>query len=214
LSIYFAIFVLQNKSNMSTTAVQKDPTGPASKRQLWALFCATKQDYRDTKITYGEASALLEAANHDRPAKPTKKSVRDQFREHFLSDQNVNRMYEKMTQEMGIKSVVTNDPKFMAPGKSYLFLGGGCGFSHIYWDKRNKLGGEIMEEFSALRKQFEKKLLQKFDRSYLADLQKSGNPIEAHLFQNLSYNTSLNYIVSGFMESQGVKGVRVTSMYD
>ena len=200
---------------MTATKSIKDPNAPASKRQLWALFCATKKDYRDTKITYAEASALLDAANHDRPAKVAKKDIKDEFREYFLSDANINRMYERISGELGIKSVVMNDTKYMKDdGKRYLFLGGGCGFSHISWDKRSKLGDEIMTQFSALRKQFEKKLLERFDPAYLKQLSDSGNHIQAHLFQNLGYNTSLNYVVSKFMEQKGVKKVRVSSMLD
>lgn len=124
-------------------------------------------------------------------------------------------MAKKMSDEMGIKSIIMTDTSMLPDdGKRYLFLGGGCGFSHISWDKRSKLGEEIMDEFGKLRKEFEKRLLTKFDPEYMAKMAKSGNPIQAHLFQNLAYNTSLNYIVSNYMEEAGVKKVRVSSMLD
>lgn len=196
---------------MSDKQVVKDPNAPASKRQLWALFCAYKKDYRDVKITYGEASALLEAAAANR----TPKLVKSDFKEYFLSDANVTKMAERMTHEMGIKSVLKNDTTLLPDdGKRYLFLGGGCGFSHIEWDRRNKIGEEIMSEFGRLRPEFEQRLLKKFDPDYLRQMSQSGNPIQAHLLQNLSYNTALNYIVAKFMEDKGIKKVRVSSRYD
>jgi spermidine/putrescine-binding protein len=38
-------------------------TKMATQRQTWALFCATKIDYRDKNLTYDEASKLLAEAN-------------------------------------------------------------------------------------------------------------------------------------------------------
>lgn len=37
-----------------------NPDEPASKKQLWALFCITKQDWRDKGLTKGEASELIQ----------------------------------------------------------------------------------------------------------------------------------------------------------
>jgi len=37
--------------------------GKATKKQLWALFCITKKDYRDSDISFEEASRLIEEAN-------------------------------------------------------------------------------------------------------------------------------------------------------
>ena len=183
-------------------------TRPATKGQLWALFCITKQDYRNTKISFDEASKMI--AN----SKLAKTSTYD-FKDYFLSDSTVEKLLDTLKKEFGIVSVVKNDTNFVKDdGKRYLFLGGGCGFSYIEFDKRNKLGEIILKEFKTLRKDFEKKLLSKLEKDYLQKLEKSGNPIQAHLFQNLSYNTSLNYIVANYMEEKGIKKVRVTSMLD
>lgn len=39
----------------------KDPNGPASKAQTFALFCATGKDFRNLNLTYGVAHELLSA---------------------------------------------------------------------------------------------------------------------------------------------------------
>lgn len=185
----------------------KDPNAPATKRQLWALFCITKQDYRFVKITYGEASKMIADAN-------LSKGDHD-FEEYFMSDETIDKLLKKLQGELGMKSVVMNDTTLLPDdGKRYLFLGGGCGFSFIKHDKRSTLGKSIMKKFGKLRPKFEKKLLSKLDKDYLKSLSASGNPIQAHLMQNLSYNTALNSVVSSYMEAKGVKGVSVSSNLD
>ncbi len=41
----------------------KTPDAPATPRQLWALFCATKKDHRGLGLTMQQACDMLQAAN-------------------------------------------------------------------------------------------------------------------------------------------------------
>lgn len=41
----------------------KTPNEPATKKQLWALFCATKEDYRNRGLTMQEACDILQSVN-------------------------------------------------------------------------------------------------------------------------------------------------------
>lgn len=51
----------------------KNPDAPATKRQRWALFCITKEDWRDRDITKREASDLIgELGGKKKTAKKTK----------------------------------------------------------------------------------------------------------------------------------------------
>jgi len=155
-------------------------------------------------ITFDEASKMIADAklakgDHD-------------FEEQFLSDETVESLLKKLQEEMSIKSVLINDTALLPDdGKRYLFLGGG--FSHINY-RKGKLAEDIMKKFKSLRPKFEKKLLSKLDKDYLKKLEASGNPIQAHLFQNLKYNTALNSVVARYMESKGIKNVQVTSNLD
>ena len=47
---------------------------PATKRQLWALFCATKQDFRNSPMSKAEASKMLSELNENKPAAKITKS--------------------------------------------------------------------------------------------------------------------------------------------
>ncbi len=42
---------------------------PATKRQLWALYCITKKDHRDSGLTLDQASKLIAEANVNRASK-------------------------------------------------------------------------------------------------------------------------------------------------
>lgn len=50
--------VVLNESILIDEAIN-NPDEPATKRQLWALFCMTKKDYRNENLTKGEASELI-----------------------------------------------------------------------------------------------------------------------------------------------------------
>lgn len=41
------------------TKIKGDPNRPATKKQLWALFCMTKEDHRDKGLTISEASKMI-----------------------------------------------------------------------------------------------------------------------------------------------------------
>jgi hypothetical protein len=54
-----------------------NPDAPATKRQTWALFCITKEDYRNKGLTKAEASDLIKKLgdkNRTKTTKPKKNS--------------------------------------------------------------------------------------------------------------------------------------------
>ena len=104
-------------------------------------------------------------------------------------------------QEMNVVSVVMNDTNFVPDdGKRYTFLGCGCGFSYIECDKRNKLAVKIIEDSGTIKKWVEKEMLKSIDKRFLAYLVSTGNPIQAHLAQNLNYKSAYNYLIVRYME--------------
>jgi hypothetical protein len=50
-----------------------NPNAPATKRQTWALFCITKEDYRNKGLTKAEASDLIKKLGNKKHAKNTSK---------------------------------------------------------------------------------------------------------------------------------------------
>ena len=84
----------------------------------------------------------------------------------------------------------------------------------IQWDKRNKKVGEIIKESNLIKQEVEKYYISLIDPNYIAKLQKTGNPIQAHFMQNLSYNTSWNYKIIHYLNDLGYKNITTTSRYD
>jgi len=207
--------------NVNTIAIRF-----ATQKQLWALYCITKKDWRQSGVSFDEASKLISEHNKvkgltngqdtTQSNKQVVVCIEQEFKDYMLSPYVITRLVGKMQDEMCISSVVSNDTSVMKENKHYLFLGGGCGFSHIEYDKRGKkdIAEKILKTFGVIRKQIDASVIASFSTESLEKLSGSGNPIQAHLFQNLAFNTRLNYIVAGFMEKKGIKKVRVTSFYD
>ncbi len=58
-----------------------NPNAPATKRQLWALFCITKEDHRDKGLTKSEASDLIKLKGGKK--KTTKKAKTNHYIDLF-----------------------------------------------------------------------------------------------------------------------------------
>jgi hypothetical protein len=133
--------------------------------------------------------------------------------EYLTSNDVATDLISVIGAEFKIGGVLTNDID-KTDKKAYLMLGGGCGFSHIKFDGRNKKVAAIVTESRDIKRKVEAYYMTLIDKNYLAKLEKSGNPIEAHFMQNLSYNTAYNYKVIRYLESLGYKNITATSMLD
>jgi len=128
---------------------------------------------------------------------------------------NIPKLKKAIIGEMGIGSIIKNDTNFVPDdGKRYVFLGGGCGFSHIKVDGRNKLSVKIEEDGRAIKKDIEAVMIKTIDKGFLTKLEDSGNPIEAHLFQNLIYKIAYNHLIVNYMLDFGVKKVSMRNFDD
>jgi len=115
---------------------------------------------------------------------------------------NLDKLAQIFGQEMKIASCVMNDTNMLPDdGKRYLFLGAGCGFSWLRCDRRNKLATEIIKDSELLKSKIDAAFIKTIDKAYLQKLENSGNPIQAHLSQNLSYKSRYNGIVREFMKN-------------
>jgi len=181
----------------------------ATNRQRYALFCITKKDYRTVVISKEEASKLISEAQQQSGYQ--RKPKNDLL--HFL-ESKVDVLVQSITKEFQISSTISDDPMTTKKPKSYLFLGGGCGFSFIEFDKRSKKAKSIVEEAGKLRDKINQMVVSCIDKNYLKKLEASGNPIQAHLAQNLYYKSSYDSLVVQYMDEQGIKGAWVRTMYD
>jgi len=123
---------------------------PATRKQLWAIYCLSKKDYRGQDLTMLDASVLIKRLQGEKSTNSTaKKSL---TKEQKLEKEFISYMTDKMQgviatakEALQIKSVIETDPMFTDPKKmkQYAFFGFGCGISVINFDKRSMLAQRL-----------------------------------------------------------------------
>jgi hypothetical protein len=141
------------------------------------------------------------------------KHTKAALKAHMLA--NLPELLASIIGEMDIKSVIMNDTKFIKDdGKRYVFLGAGCGFSYIKCDGRSKLGMSMIKDSESLKTEIEKEMLKSVDKAFLKSLEECGNPIQAHLSQNLNYKAKYNGIAMRYMNQFDIKGLTMRNYDD
>lgn len=211
---------------------------PATSKQLFALWIASRannceHDYRNDNLTMQQASELLQKFNANKAVtKPKigltmkqtmtngKMSVRankPSLREDFISyiKECMPKIVEAAKEAMQIKSVVQNDTKFVKDnGKRYLFLGFGCAFVWIEFDKRSKKANEIYKLARKERLSFTKLFESYFDKETLGYYQNAGFPLGALFQQDEGVQNAYYHFVAEFMKKNGCKNACVMSRLD
>ena len=101
----------------------------ATSRQLWALYCITKKDYRNENLTKEEASKLiseLSNKNYVKKAK-SKKTLSEELLDYLY--ENFNKIFSSAIESLNYKSVVQADPNFSNDTRKFAFIGVGCGIT-------------------------------------------------------------------------------------
>ena len=206
---------------------------PATKRQLFALFLASKaagstHDYRNDGLTMQQASELLEQFNSKRPmqvkaadAKPIDKEeaamqkLRDEFLEYFKKH-CLNEFVGTFRRTIGIVSKVSDDPQFTPEGKrkSYVFFGVGCSIGWLKYRKGNKRAERIDEACRQVRKECIKMVMDIIGKKECQMLERMGSPAEAIISQDYNMNSLWLSAKRTFMEMKGVKNVEIVVHYD
>lgn len=198
---------------MNTSSVKS-----ATPRQLWALYCITKTDYRGKNLTYDEASALIKKLGNPeyRKADKAERKVVDLKTEllEYIKKEKLAGIIEDVNKALGIKSIVSNDTLYMKEEKHYHFRGFGCGFAWLEYDKRSKIGKAIEEAFKDIRMEVRELIINSFPMDLRKQLEAEGTPLGAIVFQDITINSSINQAVADFMETKGVKNVWVNSRLD
>ena len=190
----------------------------ATPRQLWALYCITKTDYRGKGLSYDEASALIKKLGNPeyRKADKTARKVVDLKTEllNYIKEEKLDGIIEHVKTALGIKSILSNDPLYMKEEKHYNFRGFGCGFAWIEYDKRSKIGKAIVEASKDIRGEVRAMIVNAFPMDLRKQLEAEGTPLEAIVFQDITINSAYEQAVVDFMTSKGVKNAWVNSRLD
>lgn len=181
--------------------LEEDADEPASKKQLWALFCIYKKDFRNQGLTKGEASELIKKGASERLAKSSGKSLDKQICEH-IETYLKPKLDKEMNKAFGMQSVVGDadlEGNLIPGRKRYKFFGGGCGFAWIKYDKRNKKLGEIIDKYEDI---YRNKYWEKFADEYIKKYKEKE--MGAVLSQDLNIKYAIQYAILNFAESIGI----------
>lgn len=171
---------------------------PASARQLWALYCITKHDYRNDGLSFDDASNLIkELGSSDYKKKVSKKTMEEQFIEYY-KEHILPKVVTSLKDAIGIESEVVEDTNFMkgtgenGTAKHYKMRGFGCSISYLDYDKRSKKAQELENIFRNLRFTIFKDLvINQFDKKLINQLDNEGTPIGALYCQDYDVNATL-----------------------
>lgn len=218
---------------MNNFITEKNAERPASKKQLWALYCLTKKDYRGQGLTMFDANKLITQFNaskvvskigvNDNPNEvkqtlvtPKKPNLEQEFIT-YMSEQ-IDGIIATCKQAIQIKSIVEDDPKFTPnkkDRKQFAFFGFGCGITIIDFDKRSKKG-KLIKELSSKHQMttFLKMFLKGFTAKEIQYFENVGFPLSAMYCQDIKITAAYEHAVASFMTKQGVKNVRCRTYDD
>lgn len=206
--------VVLNESTQIDEAIN-NPDEPASKKQLWALFCITKQDWRGKNLTKGEASELIQKYSGERPQKSvaTAKSLDSKIKEDIMNNLKP-KLDKQMAKAFGLQSVVGDadlEGNLIPGGKRYKFFGSGCGWAWVKYDKRNKKLGEILDKYDDI---YRHGYFEKFANEYIKKFKE--REMGAVLSQDIDIQCIIKQAALDFAESIGIntKGAYVNSRLD
>jgi hypothetical protein len=197
----------------------------ATKRQLWALFCMTKHDYRNDGLTKLQASEMIKKLCESSQTKSSSKKMnRNEMFESLYNYymKNIDRIVDVLNGQLGIRSIIEYDLG-LKESRKYNFVGSGCGFAWIDYDKRNKLVKEYFERGEdnesiaqlAINKIKHTILNKKFDAKTRNEYQNLGIPLEATLCQNMEMQIILYTILAEYLqEKHGIKNIQIRSRLD
>lgn len=189
----------------------------ATKKQLWALYCLTKKDYRNSGLSKEEASNLLSELIGDKETKKDKPvkaqiSLKDELIQYLNS--NISKIVEAANDSLKIESVIENDPMYMKEKKRYAFVGFGCAFVWIEFDKRSKKAKEIYQIARQIRYDYSATFEKQFDKKVVEYYKNIGCPLQALFQQDENIQNAYFWLVTEFMKYKGVKNAYVMSRLD
>ena len=200
------------ESKTLTEAIN-NPDEPASKKQLWALYCITKQDWRDKNLTKGEASELIQKYSSERTIQNKEALTVNSIKKDII--QNLKPKLDKqMEKAFGNQSVVGDadlEGNLIPGGKRYKFFGSGCGWAWVKYDKRNKKLGEVLDKYYDIYRDV---FFEKFANEYIKKYKE--RELGAVLSQDIDIQCIIKQAALDYAKSIGIntKGAYVESRLD
>ena len=178
----------------------------ATSRQLWALYCITKKDYRNENLSKEEAAKLISELgdkNYVKKAK-AKKTLSEELLDYLY--ENFNKIFGSAVESLDYKSIVQADPKFSNDTRKFAFVSVGCGITYPVYRKNNKKLQEIAEAaYKYRRGEILDMFMSKFTKKEVKHYENIGCPLQAIWSQDQGMQLSYWEMVQSFAESKGLK---------
>lgn len=194
--------------------LKKMENSKATSRQLWALYCITKKDYRNENLSKEEATKLISELGDKNYVKKTKakKTLSEELLDYLY--ENFNKIFSSAIESLNYKSVVQADPKFSNDTRKFAFIGVGCGITYPVYRKNNKKLQEIDEAAHKYRRdEIFDMFMSKFTKKEVEHYKNIGCPLQAIWSQDKEMQLSYWNMVQSFAESKGLK-MRIKSVLD
>jgi hypothetical protein len=134
-----------------------------------------------------------------------KGTVEREFEDYILS--NLDRVKAKVEEELGIESIVSDDPFYNGGStkKRGKLIGGGCGFVRFRYDGRKKKLQKVARAFAIVTQpEFTNYLVYTlFDMKTVRKYRKDGTPLEALFHQSLAIKMCLANLAENFARERG-----------
>ena len=184
----------------------------ATPRQLWALYCITKKDYRNSNLTKEEASKLISELGDKNYVGSTKKTLSEELLDYL--HENFDEIFNSAIESLNYKSIVQTDPKFSNDTRKFAFIGVGCGITYPVYRKNNKKLREIDEAAHKYRaNEILTVFMSKFTKEEIEYYENIGCPLQVIWSQDQRMQLSYWSMVRSFAESKGLS-MRIKSVID
>ena len=126
-----------------------NPNAPATRRQLWALFCITKEDWRERGLTKAEASDLIKKLGNKKHTKKKSSKKNDYVALHEKAlAAGMKALNECVPNPMVVQQHANMMDDNSPVVKSWYVGDGVCGFAWV----RVKCKGEGLRFINAMKK--------------------------------------------------------------
>lgn len=177
----------------------------ATPRQLWALYCITKKDYRNENLTKDEAAKLIKELGDPNYKKALKKKTLSKELLEYLKS-NIDDLYKAVQGEISYKSIVEDDIHVPEKDrKQYAFIGCGCGITYLKY-RKSKKAEELAETARKYRNnEIYDMIMDKLPKDVYKYLESIGCPFGAIWAQSQQLQLAYYRLVKKFAETKGIK---------
>lgn len=187
---------------------------PATKKQLWTLYCLSKKDYRNENLSVEEASDLIKTIIDKLPMtkKVVKESMENRLYKYLIDDKN---LFDRCCGSLKLHSVVEDDPMFNKETKKYHFIGCGCGITYLKYDKRSPKAKELDNCHNRVIQRLIDTYINKFSKREQKYYESIGCPLSAIFHQDYEIQRKIYSKIVEFANNElGINNITYESYYD